>query len=131
MVELAQGAEPKQAVLERGIAEHHGVFAPNAKWRSRVVPTVRPPPTGGDTAPGAERQQIAAWMPPRPRRLDWAALPLRVFKIHVLKYDQCGGRMRVLAFLTDPDVTSATSLNWGCGPTHHWSSLLAHRRGCA
>ena len=85
---------------------YHGVFAPNARWRSRVVPTARPVPEALDEAgPGAVMERILACMPPRPRRLDWAALLLRVFKIDVLACDQCGGRMRVLAFLTDPDVT--------------------------
>jgi hypothetical protein len=36
----------------------------------------------------------------RPRRLDWASLLKRVFKVDVLSCP-CGGRRRVLAFLTD------------------------------
>ena len=38
------------------------------------------------------------------RRLDWAALLLRVFAIDVLECPRCQGRMRVLAFITEPDA---------------------------
>jgi hypothetical protein len=37
------------------------------------------------------------------RRLDWAALMLRVFAIDVLQCPRCTGRMRVIAF-TEPMV---------------------------
>jgi 23S rRNA U2552 (ribose-2'-O)-methylase RlmE/FtsJ len=38
------------------------------------------------------------------RRLDWAALLLRVFAIDVLECPKCEGRMRILAVITDPDA---------------------------
>jgi len=47
---------------------------------------------------------------PRERRLDWAALLKRVFQIDVLVCKECGGKMRVIAFLTDPDVTRTVVL---------------------
>lgn len=43
----------------------------------------------------------------RERRLDWAALMKRVYATDVLACARCGGRMRILAFLTDPHVVRA------------------------
>ena len=42
---------------------------------------------------------------PRERRLDWAALLRRVFEFDVLRCTNCGGRMRVIAFIEDGDVS--------------------------
>lgn len=36
--------------------------------------------------------------------LDWAALLLQVFAIDVLECPKCMGRMKILAFITKPDV---------------------------
>jgi len=44
-------------------------------------------------------------MPSR-SRLDWAQLLRRVFGEAVTQCPRCGARLRVLAFLTAPDVTS-------------------------
>ena len=40
------------------------------------------------------------------RRLDWASLLRRVFGEDVTRCPRCGDRLRVLAFLTHPDVTA-------------------------
>src|SRR5262249_15364150 len=42
---------------------------------------------------------------PRERRLDWAALLRRVFGLDVLRCASCGGRMRVIAFIQDGEVS--------------------------
>ena len=39
-----------------------------------------------------------------PSRIAWAALLSRVFKVDVLKCEHCGGRMTVLAFLSERAV---------------------------
>ena len=48
--------------------------------------------------------------PPTPmllaRRLDWASLLRRVFGEDVTRCPRCGDRLRVLAFLTHPDLTA-------------------------
>ena len=41
------------------------------------------------------------------RRLDWASLLRRVFGEDVTRCPRCGDRLRVLAFLTHPDLTAA------------------------
>ena len=46
-------------------------------------------------------------MAARPRRLPWAELLRRVHKIDVLRCTRCTGRLRILAFLTDPCVILA------------------------
>src|SRR5215468_1919652 len=51
------------------------------------------------------------------RRLDWAALLARVFAIDVLRCSECGGRRRVLAFLTDRAVVAKILVHLG-HPTH-------------
>ncbi len=43
----------------------------------------------------------------RPRRLVWADLLRRVFKVDVLECPRCGGRMRLLATIHPPDVAQA------------------------
>ena len=45
--------------------------------------------------------------PGTPRRLSWAELMRRVFAVDVLKCPDCGGRMRILAALHDPDAVRA------------------------
>ena len=40
------------------------------------------------------------------RRLDWAALLSRVFGDEVTRCPRCGDDLRVIAFITDPNVTA-------------------------
>jgi hypothetical protein len=104
------------------LTRYHGVFAPAAKMR----PLLRPRPEDSPAYPLAPAAPCACTLehapacgharaldrvptpalasaptpPLRPRRLDWASLLKRVFKVDVLSCP-CGGRRRVLAFLTD------------------------------
>ncbi len=90
------------------VTRYHGVFAPNAKWRAQIV-------RAEIFAPAAppERPHAAPPPPASRRRFDWATLLKRVFAIDVLECRRCGGRLRVIACITDPDVASAilTSLD--------------------
>ena len=99
---LAALIPPPRADMVR----YHGCFAPNAKCRSKVIPRttkVETPPVSTE-AVVSERAEIIAELA-RPGRLDWAALLKRVFAVDVLECEECGGPMRVLAFLTDTEVT--------------------------
>ena len=51
---------------------------------------------------GSREPRPPATTPPArtPSRVPWAELLSRVFKVDVLKCENCGGRMTVLAFLT-------------------------------
>lgn len=72
----------------------HGVFAPHHHLRSAIVPT----PVAGGAVPVA---------PQRPGRMNWADLLMRVWAIDALSCPHCGGRMRVIAAIHDPDAITA------------------------
>ena len=72
----------------------HGILAPAAGFRSKVVPA--PPPPPGLVEPEARS--------PSPYRLPWAALLKRVFLIDALDCPHCHGRMRVIAAVTEPSA---------------------------
>jgi len=80
------------------LVRYHGVFAPNAKLRSEVVPRkalVDPIRVDQPEVPAPQTRQ---------RRLDWAALLRRVFAVDVLQCPRCDGRMKIVAFITDSTV---------------------------
>jgi hypothetical protein len=83
----------------------HGVLAPRARWRGRVVAYGRAPaePTASTASltPGADGPGVK---PTRPRAWTWAALMQRAFAIDVLECPHCGGRLRLIATLHDPAV---------------------------
>ena len=82
-----------------------GVFAPRAKLRAAVV--ARAPANAAAIAaqPAAAPTDAHAssCSRRRPSRLPWADLLRRVFAEDVLAC-HCGGRRRVIAFITDRDV---------------------------
>jgi hypothetical protein len=95
-----------------------GVFSSHSRLRRLIVPRVDPhadaksgespticirPMRASATGNGSGHEPAAAVE----RRLTWAALLRRVFAIDVLECARCGGRMRLLCFISDPDVASA------------------------
>jgi Putative transposase len=76
--------------------KYHGVFSSAHKLRARIV--VAPAPD--------DRERGDRTYPVRPSRLCWSALLERVFGSEVTACPQCGDRLRVLAFITDPEVTA-------------------------
>jgi hypothetical protein len=86
---LAGIVAPPRAHLVR----YSGVFAPNAGERAEVVPAAEA--TEKDEQEGEGRR--------RGGRLPWSELLRRVFKFDVLECP-CGGRRRVIAFITEPEV---------------------------
>ena len=89
---LAALVPPPRAHLIR----YHGVLAPHAADRAQIVPA----PTQPDTTPAGAP---ASTTKPHPRRLAWVVLLARVFAIDVSICPRCGGPMRLIAALTDPD----------------------------
>jgi len=71
------------------LVRYHGVLAANAKDRDKIVPA------------GKRERDEAGRAAASKNRLAWAALMARVFQIDVLQCD-CGGRMRIVAAVTDP-----------------------------
>ena len=82
----------------------HGLLAPRARWRERVVAYGRmvPEPTASASPMVAGPDGTGATSPPR--RWTWAALMHRAFAIDVLECPHCGGRLRLIATLHDPAV---------------------------
>lgn len=78
------------------IVKYAGVLAPASPWRPRIAP---PKPVVEPLPESAEE--------PAPKRAGsnyrgWAELLRRTFSIDVLKCEACGGRMKLLAMVTDP-----------------------------
>jgi hypothetical protein len=71
----------------------HGILAPAAGYRSKVVPAAETSKSPKDP-PGSER--------PTPHRLPWAELLRRVFLADVLDCPRCHARMRIVAAVTEP-----------------------------
>ena len=73
------------------LTRFHGVFSPNSKLREKVVPAkpLQNNPSSGK--PGVYGQ-------------TWAQRLKRVFAIDIEKCEKCGGKMKVIASIEDPDV---------------------------
>jgi hypothetical protein len=78
----------------------HGVLAPNAKLRARVVPA------GPDE--DADASQLDATEPGcahrRPARIRWARLLKRVFEIDLEHCLNCGGELKIIAAILETPV---------------------------
>jgi hypothetical protein len=96
------------------LVRYHGVLAPAARHRARVVPP------GPAPEPGAAHTECEVTHPhhghsepyeprpdPRPRNYSWAELMRRVFEVDVLECPACHGPMRVLAAIHPPEATRA------------------------
>ncbi len=77
------------------LLRYHGVLTPRARNHDRIVPTQ---PVAESTA--ADRASSA---PHCGHRLGWAALLARVFATDLSACPAGGGRLRIIAALTDPD----------------------------
>jgi hypothetical protein len=93
--------------LRINIVLSHGVLAPPAGWRARVVASDAPPgeaPVVASASTDANDEPTAA---PSARHWAWAALMRRAFEIEVLACPRCGRRLRLLATVEDPDAIRA------------------------
>ncbi|MCP4006307.1 MAG: transposase [bacterium] len=98
-------------------ARYHGILAPGASLRSRVVPGHAPDtartgePPGEPRAPSAQSEPSAleASMLPRSKahRMRWADLLMRVFAVDALRCPRCGATLRLLAAIENPAVARA------------------------
>jgi hypothetical protein len=84
---------------------YHGVLAPNARWRARVV-TYGALPGSGAMAPNVKRDPdddaAPSAAPAQSRHWAWANLMRRAFDVDVLACPRCGGRLRLLGTIEDP-----------------------------
>lgn len=77
------------------LTRYHGVFAPASALRSRVVPGRG---TARETAP-PDKSEVS-----RHRAMTWAQRLKRVFSIDIERCRRCGGRLRVISSIEEPDV---------------------------
>ena len=73
------------------LTRFHGVFSPNSKLRKKVVPAKPLQNKRPSGKPGVYGQ-------------TWAQRLKRVFAIDIEKCEKCGGKMKVIASIEDPDV---------------------------
>ena len=83
---------------------YHGILAPAASLRSRVVPDRDEAGTG--TLERDERPEFESAIR-RARRLRWAVLLQRVFEVDALRCPNCGQTLRLLAAIEDAVVARA------------------------
>lgn len=83
------------------LTRFHGVFAPNSSYRTRVTPARRG--RGSQHTPRTDREEAPT---PVERRaaMTWAQRLKRVFGIDIQTCAACGGAVRVIACIEDPDV---------------------------
>ena len=72
------------------LTRFHGVFSPNSKLREYVVP----------------QKPVEEQDDPKPKSysMTWAQRLKRVFAIDIEKCEKCGGPVRIIASIEDPDV---------------------------
>jgi hypothetical protein len=83
----------------------HGVFAPNAKARARLVPRPRESPSSAPMPADDSSSSRTPGRPPGKRtcRVPWADLLGKVFAVDVLACP-CGGRLPLIAFIAEATV---------------------------
>ena len=87
----------------------HGVLAPNAKLRSKVVPVPAQP------QPTAAGEGDCEHAHGKPARLRWAQLLRRVFDIDVERC-ACGGKLKLIAVIEEPAVIRKILAHIGLDP---------------
>ena len=72
------------------LTRFHGVFSPHNKLREHVVP----------------QKSVEEQEDPKPKAysMTWAQRLKRVFAIEIEKCEKCGGSVRIIASIEDPDV---------------------------
>ena len=85
------------------MTRYYGVLASHHRLRERVIPkpAAPPPPQLALDFDPAESSPTSS---PRPRRIGWAKLLARIFALDITRCRKCGGRMRVLEVVSDPDA---------------------------
>ena len=87
---------------------YHGVLGPHGGLRGEVVPAQPEHVKNCDRhapAPSKEEGELPRRVPDhRTPRIDWATLLKRTFGLDVLECSKCGGRMKVIACITEAEA---------------------------
>jgi hypothetical protein len=89
------------------LVRYHGILAPNARHRSRVVPATSGRRRRSDAQARAQALANAhheSGQHPPTAPMTWMERLRRVFAIDLSVCPYCGGRVRVIADVTRPDV---------------------------
>jgi hypothetical protein len=86
---------------------YHGVLAPHARWRARVIAYGMSPAPAPLTPNPLSDACDDAPRPAKPRHWAWANLMRRAFDLDVLACPRCGGRLRLLGTIEDPAAIRA------------------------
>lgn len=81
------------------LTRFHGVLAPNSQHRSQVTPAKRGKGSGESVEKGESTEDQNKHKP-----MSWAQRLKRVFAIDITVCSQCGGVVRVVASIEDPQV---------------------------
>ena len=83
---------------------YFGVLAPNSPWRALVAANAGRKLGAGSKAPRPKtvRTDFGATRAGHPARYLWAQLLARIYGVFALKCSGCGGRVRLVGFITEP-----------------------------
>jgi hypothetical protein len=100
------------------LIRYHGVLAPNANLRARVVP--QGPPASGHAATEVEARAECEEAEPvraRPQRTGWARLLKRMFDIDMRRCPRCGGvQVKIIAAILERAVIGKILTHLGLEP---------------
>ncbi len=82
------------------LTRFHGVFAPNSQYRARVTPAKRGKGSQRPSKGDADERMPAE----RRASMTWAQRLKRVFGIDIETCPACGGAVRIIACIEDPEV---------------------------
>ena len=82
------------------LTRFHGVFAPNSAHRARVTPAKRGKGNKASASHGSEDATPAE----RRAAMTWAQRLKRVFNIDIETCNACGGKVKIIARIEDPDL---------------------------
>jgi hypothetical protein len=95
----------------------HGVLAPNAKLRARVVPQGPPAQAQAATEAKAAAECEVEAVQARPHRIGWARLLKRVFDIDIQHCPNCGGgELKIIAAILERPVIEKILTHLGLDP---------------
>ena len=73
----------------------HGVFSPNSQLREYVVPA---------SPESEEDPELVRLSCDKKYSMTWAQRLKRVFSIEIEKCEQCGGKVKIISSIEDPEV---------------------------
>ena len=76
------------------LTRFHGVFSPRSKLREHVVPV----------KPEDESEQVSQSTRDKTYSMTWAQRLKRVFGIEIERCEKCGGKVKIIACIEDPEV---------------------------